>query len=281
MSVKLLQTVTVAIAALALATALGCATKESDNASQHEPSETIGIASDSPMPEEANLEEDRNWIREHPEEIDFEGEVVQEKLLALAEKEDEAVEFVRHFAERYPAYDATGDKGSAYTDDTPIPHLYQWDPRWGYTVYSSTAFGLTGCGPTAFAMAYQGATGKTDRSPYDMGLLAQEMGYMAQFEGTPATFFAAASPQVGIECRSIGIDESSLKDALEAGDILIANVGHGYFSRFDGHYLVLTGLSEEDELTMNDPYSAVHSNQTWDIGFILDQTKGLYAFSAQ
>ena len=53
-----------------------------------------------------------------------------------------------------------------------IPRFYQWDELWGYTVYSGTAFGLTGCCPTCLAMVYQGVTGNTDLSPYDLGEVA-------------------------------------------------------------------------------------------------------------
>ena len=125
--------------------------------------------------EGAQTDSRRLWIAAHPEAIDFEGDVVQTKLLTLAANEDEAVGFVRDFADRYPSDAAEGGSGSAIANDSKVPHLYQWDQRWGYTVYSSTAFGLTGCGPAAFAMAYQGVTGKDDLSPYDMGVLGRRV----------------------------------------------------------------------------------------------------------
>lgn len=229
--------------------------------------------------EEASVDNDRHWIAAHPDAIDFEGEAVQAKLLTLAADEDDAVSFVREFADKYPAENAI-EPSESTGEESSVPHLYQWDSRWGYTIYSSTAFGLTGCGPTAFAMAYQGVTGKKDLSPYDMGVLAQEMGHMAQFEGTSSAFLVDASVRVGIECEPLPVEAGALEEALRNGKILIANVGHGYFSHYDGHYLVLTGLDSNGLLALNDPYSAVRSNQSWDVDFILGQTKGLYAFSA-
>ncbi|HAM14751.1 MAG TPA: hypothetical protein DCP91_02585 [Eggerthellaceae bacterium] len=227
----------------------------------------------------AESNEDRRWIAAHPDAFGFEGETVQWKLLCLAADEIEAVPFVRHFAESYPEEQARTDTDNHDSDNSRVPHLYQWDKRWGYTVYSSTAFGLTGCGPTAFAMVYQGITGKHDKSPYDMGILAQEMGHMAQFEGTSTEFLYDASAHFDIECTTIPLDRASLVAALESGAVLIANVGHGYFSHFDGHYLVLTGINPDGSIAINDPYSAVHSQQAWDIDFILGETKVLYAFS--
>lgn len=228
--------------------------------------------------EGAQTNTDKHWIAAHPEEIGFEGETVQRKLLTLAANEDEAVSFVRHFADSYPDESAEGNAESAIEDDTQVPHLYQWDKRWGYTVYSSTAFGLTGCGPTAFAMAYQGVTGKHDQSPYDMGLLAQEMGHMAQYEGTAAAFLYDAASYFGMSCQSLPLTQSSVTQALGDGAVLIANVDTGYFSHFGGHYLVIAEVNEEGKLVINDPYSAVNSQQTWDIDFILGETKALYAF---
>ena len=241
--------------------------------------ELLGEEEAEKLIEGAETSDDRHWIATHPEEIDFEGETVQWKLLTLAADEDEAVSFVRNFADRYPEDSANGSAESALDDDGNVPHLYQWDKRWGYTVYSSTAFGLTGCGPTAFAMVYQGVTGKHDKSPYDMGLLAQKMGYMAQYEGTATAFLFDAASNFNFTCTSIPVTESSLKEALRSGAVVIANVGHGYFSHFGGHYLVLTGIDSNGKVTLNDPYSAVHSQRTWDIDFILGETMGLYAFT--
>ena len=284
----------VAIAALLLLALPACGAPPDSN--DESSSATEAPADDRPAIDEKALEnlmgedaemlitkaqdnEDRRWIAAHPDAIDFEGETVQWKLLLLAAEEDEAVSYVRDFADKYPAKAAEGGAESGIADDTKVPHLYQWDKRWGYTVYSSTAFGLTGCGPTAFAMAYQGVTGKHDQSPYDMGLLAQQMGHMAQYEGTDAAFLTDAAAYFGITCTTIPVTESALREALRGGAVVIANVGHGYFSHFGGHFLVLTGIDSNGKLVMNDPYSAVHSGQAWDIDFVLNETMALYAFA--
>ena len=252
-------------------------------------SSLMGADEASKLVQEAQDDPDRAWIASHPEELAMDGDTVQGKLLRLAADEVEAVPYVRDFPQRYPGdYDASAAAATPPYDDTypsvasgntRTPHLYQWDQRWGYVVYSSTAFGLTGCGPTAFAMAYQGATGRHDKTPYDMAVLAQQMGFMAEFEGTDPAFFGAASSQLGMSCAGLDLDEASLKSALGQGNVVIANVGNGYFSRFSGHYLVLTGFDENGKLVLNDPYSAAHSRQTWDVDFILGETMALYSFS--
>ena len=223
---------------------------------------------------------DLYWIAAHPEAIDFEGTAVQTKLLKLAATEHEAIPYVRHYADDYPMEEPEStDKGSSIANDTAVPHLYQWDPRWGYTVYSSTGFGLTGCCPTAFAMVYQGLTGQDDMSPYDMGVVAQEMGYMSQYQGTSAAFLQAAASRFGLGYRQLSVDSASLEQALQSGEVVVANMATGYFSEYSGHYVVLTGLDDDGKVVMNDPYHPSNSAQTWETDFLIGECKGLHAFS--
>lgn len=226
--------------------------------------------------EKAETNGDVNWIIHHADLLTEDGDAVQRKLLKLASKDDKAVLFVRYFPDKYPA--ATGEP---YTDEiTPgtVPLLQQWDGRWGYTVYSSTAFALTGCGPTCLSMVYMGLTGDASLTPYEMGKLAAENGYMTEFDGTDQTFLSAYAPSLGLDCQQVSIDSSSLQSALQQGKVVICNVGPGDFTE-NGHYLVITGLTDSGEVTINDPFSSVNSSKTWDIGTILSQTKLLYAYS--
>ena len=160
-----------------------------------------------------------------------------------------------------------------------VPHLYQWDPAWGYAQYSSSAFGLTACGPTAFSMAYQGITGDRSFSPYDAGVLAWELGYMTEFEGTNADYLFAASGHFGLNCETIPLDATTVRDSLKRNCVIVVNVGHGYFSRTNGHFFTLTGLDGSGKAIINDPYSLVNSLKTWDLSFIFGETRELYAIS--
>ena len=228
---------------------------------------------------EAATNDDLYWIASHPDLFEPEDAYLQGKLIRLATVDPAARDFVRHYPEARPAETAVGPKGSAIPNDTRVPHLYQWDQRWGYTTYCSTGFGLTGCNPTAMAMVYQGLTGKNDVSPYDMGQLAQELGYMDEFAGTPYTFLYAAAEHFGISCWAIDGDVDSIRENLQAGNIVVENVGTGYFSRGNGHYIVLTGVDSAGNIIINDPYSAVNSAQSFDPEFLIGEAKGFYAFS--
>lgn len=204
------------------------------------------------------------------------GAAVQKKLVKLAVDDPEAIDFVVNWPDSYPqktgaAYDGTVKKGQ-------IPQLYQWDERWGYTTYSSTSFALTGCCPTSLSMVYMGLTGKTDKTPYDMGVLAGKDGYESKNEGTVGDFLTNDASKLGLICEKIDIDSGTLKYYLKQGYVVICNVGAGDFTD-GGHYFVITGLDGKGKLTINDPYSSVRAAKHWGIARVLNQTIALYAFT--
>lgn len=222
----------------------------------------------------AETSDDVAWIAAHPDAYAGDGEAVQHKLLKLAAVEPEAVPFVRTFPDAYPAESALGTDDPASGE---VPRLYQWDSRWGSTVYSSTAFALTGCCPTSLSMVYQGLTGKGDLSPYDMGKRASDGGYETAFDGTDATFLVNEAASLGLSCEALAADADSVRSALEGGAVLICNVGPGDFTD-NGHFFVITGIDDEGNLAINDPYSAERSNRAWDVDTVLGQTIGLWAY---
>lgn len=222
----------------------------------------------------AETSDDVAWIAAHPDAYAGDGEAVQHKLLKLAAVEPEAVPFVRTFPDAYPAESALGTDDPASGE---VLRLYQWDSRWGSTVYSSTAFALTGCCPTSLSMVYQGLTGKGDLSPYDMGKRASDGGYETTFDGTDATFLVNEAASLGLSCEALAADADSVRSALEGGAVLICNVGPGDFTD-NGHFFVITGIDDEGNLAINDPYSAERSNRAWDVDTVLGQTIGLWAY---
>ncbi len=234
----------------------------------------------------AETDEDAYWIASHPEVYQKEGWDVYWKTLKLAADEDAALKFVRDYADRYPmdkpdmsaelAMDNSSLKDTKF--DTKVPHLYQWDRRWGNTVYSSAAFGLTGCGPTSIAMVYQGVTGKDDMTPYDMGELARTNGFMSEFQGTGSDFFEFVAATYGFSYSAFSYtDPDSIRSLLKDGYVIIANLGPGIFTQ-NGHYFVLTGVDTDGKIIINDPYSEVRSTQTWDADLIIGETIAFFAF---
>ena len=169
---------------------------------------------------------------------------------------------------------------AAHPDDPAsgeVPRLYQWDQRWGSTVYSSTTFALTGCCPTSLSMVYQGLTGKGDLSPYDMGKRASDGGFETAFDGTDSSFLVSEAASLGLSCEALSVDAGSVRAALEGGAVLVCNVGPGDFTD-NGHFFVVTGIDGDGNLRINDPYSAERSNRAWNVDTVLGQTKALWAY---
>lgn len=226
----------------------------------------------------AETSDEAKWIAQHPEAYAGDGGAVQVKLLKLAANEPAAFSYVRSYPDKYPmAKPAAGKINTVATGGRNIPRFYQWDAIWGYTTYSGAAFGLTGCAPTALAMVYQGLTGDNSLSPYDMAEMAEEDGYMTDEEGTIGSFFVDEAHALGLSVQSIDVTEDALKEALQSQQVVVANFGPGDFTEH-GHYVVLTGATQDGMIIMNDPYSEERSNKTWDYGIIVDNAIAFYAY---
>lgn len=251
------------------------------NVDQTALSDLLGEDTANSLISQAASNDDLKWIAENADSYATDGDAVQTKLLTLATNEPAAVGFVREWPDKYPQEQPSGDASTPSEEgsQTKVPRLYQWDTRWGYTVYSSTTFALTGCCPTAFAMVYQGVTGNTDKSPYDMGEMAGELGYATDYNGTEGTFLSEAASQLGFTCSSLDVVGENISTSLNEGNVLILNVGPGDFTT-SGHYIVACGLTDDGHVIINDPYSSENSNKTWELGTLVGQTKAIYSFSA-
>ena len=224
------------------------------------------------------------WIATHADVYAQYGSELQVKLLKLAADDPLAIAFVRNFPQLAyadgPDYDATAmdeEINVPGIPKTPFPHLYQWDLRWGYTQFSADGFGLAGCGPTSLTMVYQGLTGKKDITPYDMGKLAEDQGYVIYGQGSTSGLFTEMPWQLGLSCWEVPVDAASIVETLRAGNPIIANVGAGYFSTV-GHFFVLAGITDDGQVILNDPYSVERSSRLWDPEFMASESKALFAY---
>ncbi len=203
------------------------------------------------------------------------GEHYQQKMLELAAKDPEALDYVADFPDRYPA-----SSGAAYSDTVAlgsVPDLKQWDQRWGYVEYCGAALGSTGCCPTSFSMVYMALTGKTDKSPADMAALATTDGYAVDGEGTIGEFLVDDAGKLGLACEEFSPSAASLVRYLKNGFVVIVNVGPGDFTD-SGHFFVARGISSDGTIQINDPYSSVNTAKTWDANAIANQSIMMYAF---
>ena len=235
----------------------------------------------------AKEDKDAAWIAAHPDAYAKFRDHIQVKSLTLAAEEAEASAFVRGLPKRFPAkkpdYDAEAMPVDVQSDKVPqtyYPHLYQWDERWGYTMYDGDAFGLSGCGPTAMAMVYQGITGVEEMTPYDMGQIAFKGGFVdPDYGGTYDGYYSYAAEQLGLRYEEIPVSADSITSALKDGKAIIAHVGPGTFSHV-GHFIVLADIVDSNKVVVNDPYSPARSSKLWKADLIASEAVALYAYSA-
>ena len=205
------------------------------------------------------------------------GEHYQRKMLELAAKDPEALDYVADFPNRYPA-----SSGTAYSDTVArgsVPDLKQWDQRWGYVEYCGAAIGSTGCCPTSLSMVYMALTGKADKTPADMAALATADGYAVDGEGTIGEFLVDDAGKLGLACEEFSPSAESLVRYLKNGFVVIVNVGPGDFTD-SGHFFVARGVASDGSIQINDPYSSVNTAKTWDANSIANQSIMMYAFHA-
>ena len=195
-----------------------------------------------------------------------------EALVELYEKNPDA----RRFVLEYPAKKDLDPEIDLSSEVTPgeVPELYQWDERWGYRMYNGNFMARSGCGPTALSMAIIGLTGNTDADPWTLAQYAEEHHYNVPDNGTSWAFIPEAGAAFGLRVQVLAAGESSIRQELENGRLVLCCVGPGDFTE-GGHFLLLTGL-ENGMYRVHDPNSPSNTAQLWTYDRIVSQISGLW-----
>lgn len=209
-------------------------------------------------------------VRKEAEEAGYPDEVIQ-----LLSKNPETVDFVEGYGKKKgtPAAPTIGEveKGS-------IPHLLQWDERWGYAPYGTSTVAVSGCGPTCLAMVLAGLTGDASITPAVVAAYGTENDYIDEENNTYWSFMEEAPRNWNIACREIGADENEVGAELSLGHPIICSVGPGDFTK-NGHFIVLVGY-QNGEVTVYDPFSRENSDRTWVYADIVSQFKAMWVYSS-
>ena len=158
-----------------------------------------------------------------------------------------------------------------------VPFLYQTDPQWSGHPYAGGTVEKNGCGPTCLSMVYVALTGRDDLDPADIADFSERGGYTA--DGMTAwALMSEGAAGLGLSSEELPASAAVVREALLAGKPVICSVGPGDFTT-TGHFIVLAGVSEDDEVIVHDPNSAERSARTWDLERVLGQCLNLWAFS--
>ena len=88
----------------------------------------------------------------------------------------------------------------------------------------------------------------------------------------------AGASELGIKSAQLtNWSEDTLKSELSAGHPIICSMGPGDFTN-QGHFIVLSGLTEEGKVLINDPNSKINSRKKWDLNTIINQMNAAWSF---
>lgn len=157
-----------------------------------------------------------------------------------------------------------------------MPHIYQIDPAWSELPYAGGTIRQNACGPTCLTMVYIYKTGHTDMTPVDMCALS-EAGNYAPTGATEWSFMTSGAWQLGLNGTELHIDRSSITQALRSGVPVIASVRPGTFTSV-GHYIVLWGIDDADQVGVYDPNSQSRSARRWGVVEVLNEIEAMWAY---
>lgn len=157
-----------------------------------------------------------------------------------------------------------------------MPHIYQIDPAWSELPYAGGTIRQNGCGPTCLTMAYIFKTGHTDMTPADMCALS-EAGNYAPTGATEWSLMTSGAWQLGLNGTQLYNDRDSMAQALRSGAPVIAAVRPGTFTNV-GHYIVLYGIDDADQIGVYDPNSPSCSARRWGVVEVLNEIEAMWAY---
>lgn len=200
------------------------------------------------------------------------------EFLAMASKKPETIDFVADFVDHKGGQTEVSTPVEGSYTKGEIPLYMQWDERWGYDKYGPDYFAINGCGPTALSMVAVGLTGNENFSPKYIENFSVKNGYLVDGVGTAWSLMTDGAKKLGLKGKVIPLSASSIISNLEKGNPVIATMGPGHFTT-EGHYIVLTGVTDDGKIIVNDSDSKERSSKTWDVDVFLKEAKNVWAFS--
>lgn len=208
-------------------------------------------------------------MQETPQDTNYE-------LQQLLERNPETEDYVKGYANKD---EYIGKEFSYEVQKGTMPHLLQWDSRWGYDNYGNMMMGLSGCAPTCLAMVSAQLTGNPENNPLSIAQMSESKGYYIQGKGTAWSLLSEGCQEIGLVAQELPLDETSVKNSLNEGRPIICSVGPGDFTT-QGHFIVLYQVAENGLIAVKDPNSIERSNKLWDFNTLAPQIRNLWSYSS-
>ena len=200
---------------------------------------------------------------------------MSDTLRQLVKDNPETIDFVRDYQTKkdVPPAENIGEVTAGV-----IPHLLQWDERWGYQIYGDNMIAVNGCGPTVISMVASGLTGDNTITPYRVAKFAEQNGYYEGDAGTSWALMTEGAAQFGVYGEEMGLSEEAVFSSLENGNPIICSMSPGDFTT-TGHFIVLVGI-EDGKIRVDDPNSVKRSEKLWDYETLYPQISNLWVYTA-
>jgi hypothetical protein len=199
---------------------------------------------------------------------------IPEDYITFLLKDDDRLDFVLAYLDQ-DQYQSAPETLSE--DLSKIPHLLQWDLRWGYMPYGDSIVAFAGCGPTCLSMVYSYLNQDASITPYYMAKYAMDNDYYAYGSGTYHSFMYESAEAFDINVEGISVDAQTISSALAQGKILIASMNPGDFTT-TGHFIVLYGING-NSVKVLDPNSIKNTEKEWDINTLVDQMAAIWCYT--
>lgn len=196
------------------------------------------------------------------------------EITDLLVKNPETIDFVADYAAKKDMLPA---ETIGEVSKGTVPHLLQWDERWGYAPYGTSTVAVSGCGPTCLAMVVSGLTGDPGVTPAKVAAYSTENGYIDESNDTIWLFMEEAAQNWGVTSYEVNLEETLVAGELLEGHPIICSVGPGDFTQ-NGHFIVLVGY-DNGSIKIYDPFSRENSERVWTYAEIKDQLQGMWAYS--
>lgn len=222
----------------------------------------------------------KELAQEYPklQEIYDEYEKYPIELLEALCNNPEMYEYVKG----YPAYADGTDTDTGRAELTIIekkqkyPLFLQWDKRWGYVEYGGFNIAISGCGPTALAMAVVALTENDAVTPDVVADFSMKNDHYMQGTGTAWSLMREGCEAFGLKSEEFYADEEAMKEQLNEGKVLICSMQKGDFTS-GGHFVMIYDYDEEG-FCVNDPNCIYRSSRAWTYEELENQIKIYWTF---
>ena len=134
----------------------------------------------------------------------------------------------------------------------------------------------SGCGAACVASVGQYMTGDKSYDPQSLFEWAHENGYY-HGDGLGHDALSAMAKLFKLRSKWTDSEETVLK-SLRAMRPVVAHMAHGTFSTGTGHYIILTGVTDDGLIVVHDPGSRKRSGKAYDLDLIIKESKGNQPF---